>query len=453
MTTGVATARATRRRAMRVAVAIAALAVTAPGSVRAAAPKPPACDSVAVSPVFATDRTALCLYVAEDPAGLRVPGQRPARRVVVRVTRDGGRTWRDARALGLNATTGACAGEGPAVCQGSTAALQALFSADYAADRTAYVALNDRGLFRTTDLGETFAPADPQASAGCCSSFWLEPFRRPGTEADPTPRAPLAMTDGGSSCGGPPNPGTAEVLPPAHRVVLSPSTWPLRFVAPRVARETPVFLAGHHCEGTFPDVVITSRVYACDLRLACRTEPLYALPRRIQDLVAGGDHAQRGSLYATAIVARGGFWRVALYRSLSGGRTWQELRSLDAAIPAGDVDDVYLAAVPHSPLLYAWADAQGNDTYRHVLLRSADRGTTWTRVATSGPRMPWADAERALPTGYYEPSHLTAASADRLFFLGTYPGAAEERRADGSVVHRLWCSVDGGRTWAAACRA
>src|SRR5688500_10139732 len=66
-----------------------AAGLAAPQAAAGLAAQPLACDSLAVSPAFATDRTALCLYVGED---LPLPTQPPTRRVVVRVTRDGGRS-------------------------------------------------------------------------------------------------------------------------------------------------------------------------------------------------------------------------------------------------------------------------------------------------------------------------------------------------------------------------
>lgn len=73
------------RAAAAIATVAALTAAVLPA--RAAAPRPPACLTVALSPAFATDRTVFCAY--------EVPGDAA---YLARST-DGGRTWRPGRAF------------------------------------------------------------------------------------------------------------------------------------------------------------------------------------------------------------------------------------------------------------------------------------------------------------------------------------------------------------------
>jgi photosystem II stability/assembly factor-like uncharacterized protein len=115
-----------------------------------------------------------------------------------------------------------------------------------------------------------------------------------------------------------------------------------------------------------------------------------------------------------------------LRRSDDGGASWQEIETRET----GDSDRVWISAfypLPHDPdrVLRAIGSG-GGGVFGHDVELSTDRGTTWTRVLTSGSGR-----------GQWYPKHF-ASGPDGTIYIG---GSSQV----GNVVVS---STDGGQTWA-----
>lgn len=383
------------------AVSLAAsLGVAGPG----AAADVPQCRTFDLSPEFGTDGTAFC-------------ADSGATRLVVFRTTDRGRTW---------ARVGA---DSPWLPDQSRVT-QVVVSADYARDRTVYLATTST-VYVSQDAGETFVPADLLSSDS--SGRRVFTTYRDGA----TGLAYLVFGKYQSP---------ARIRPPAHEPVAAalPSNTD-RFLLPRTvtAESDPLLLA---FTGRGED--LRSTVYGCSVRLDCLDA--------------------RGSFQYTALAA----WRSPRYaadrtlyfatrqngltflRSTDGGRTITPFTPLNKAFAAlnatvlrtgswggwpamavGPNGRIYVRLEPR--IIKVGAPAQ-------VLLRSDDNGKTWKQVAVQymGSRRGNLPFEPAPHTTRENATQLMAAPDGRLFAMGD--GFGENDTGP-------WCSLDGGVRWHRVC--
>lgn len=424
--------RAARHRAAGGLVTLALAAVAVPGT--AAAPRSPACSYVALSPAFGRDRTGACTLI--DRASGNVP--------TVHVTRDAGRSWRRASAVGLTQT--------------ESGSLRPIFSPRYGSDATLYVATQD-GLYASTDLGETFAPVAalvPQAN-GQNPVVFVSTTAPPPTDAvAPGARVLIAGAYGEKSA-------VYDSRLRVARPILGTPGGTRYFAAPPVPTPDAPPLAFVMESRPKPDRPYGGGLvaYACDHELAC-AERRFAFPDDLY--LQNVKVAQWGR--ATAYVAlmldlRTEKWTT--WRSADGGRTFAPWRSLDAVLAAtgrgvGSKPAFSVAADPTAAGTWwlrvsafppgPWKPGMPPAEQLFVSDRAGDR---WRRVGYQldishrGRRgtLPWDS--RGESDGD-EPAQVTVAPDGRLFVIGTRQGTD---RVPGLTA--VWCSTDRGRTWRLSC--
>lgn len=420
-----------------VLVAMAATAMlAAPASgyeARRAAAPTPECVSADFSPDFVTDRKGFC--VAFDPSDGAASTYRFFR------TDDGGATWERREATGWTMA-------------GDDLVGSVIVSPGYSTDRTIFVQTN-RGVFATTDEGESFTLVDNIAGTGPSgpnlSAFLEDAAGLPGSPEGERPVLALAAGD------------SSMKIDPPHRFPITGAPFDeRRFLFPVDPEDEwsgyAMTLEIDNTQGIAP----RSRnvLFRCNEQLVC-AEQLFAFPWGWQFEPRGGiwfssDFSQSAHIYVTASRPLGGFSSLKAWKSDDGGvtfRPWDSvnrmlrpLRRLSSSRPT-----IGLGIHPARPrtvymrLGYTLAFDE-EDRYAPVerFFVSRDRGRTWKLLAFrrdedqrgSKGTIPW-DRNWGYPVNNY-----VSVMADGTLFvmardLGGHSG--------------LYCSTDGGRTWAPSC--
>lgn len=403
------------RRAVTAALALASL--LAPDGPARAATGGAQCHAIVVSTV-----RWFCAALHADQPGL-------PRRLVVSTSTDNGRTWRSVDSQGVAVTD-------------SSVLRQVELASDPAADPTLFLHMND-GLYRSSDGGATFAPADPLA--GATSSF-LQLATLPAAPSVPAP-ADAVVTRTRFAFAGQTS-ASAILQPPLRRPVAGSADLDQQFLVPRpgAGRYGAILLAALRIEpGTTPS---RSRpiLYACDESLTC-AEERYAFPAasRYLGAVLAPDYRTSGVAYLWTEHAT--TRDVTVWRTTDGAHTfapWRDIevvtRPLDRGKPAGSGWEFSLAVDPERPAtLYARTTYPGRKggPPSEQLFRSTDGGRRWTRVAHAAT-LPWAFPSGAAAHPYSRA--VVTAPGGRVLAIGAVDGYSG-----------IYCSVDGGRRWSRSC--
>jgi hypothetical protein len=395
-----------RRARHRAAIACAATLVSLISSPARAGG--PLCTQVVVAPDFARSRTAYCARLVHDATSTTL--------TLARST-DGGRTWRRATAAGL-------------AVRPDDYEAHLLVSTEYASDRAIFVGLSTSGTFRSTDGGESFVLVDANGNGAVAAS------RTVGT--DPLPR----VRRGVLVVAGPGVAGSFLVDPPMPRLPITGTGLDVAF-APAPDDPGTVLAFGSNLAGG-DGYQVTA--YGCTQAFSCPTA-LGSLPagKYIERVWLSPRFTSDGVLIVRTVDRT---HRTTYYRSTDGGRTFAVLTSVqrlvDAIYRTGGVPMSDIAgAVVHgrARLWLRLGDAFGRTSGppAEQVLVSDDLGSTW-RLLSFG-RQPWQPGPRgtilpSAPGGATEPVGFLTATPDRLFMAG---------------FRGVYCSVDGGVHWAAAC--
>ncbi|MDQ1713505.1 MAG: hypothetical protein QOE45_2955 [Frankiaceae bacterium] len=456
-----------RGRAAWALAAAGLLVLPAPG--RTAAPHGPRCVRMAVSPAFATDRTAFCLSWTNHAAMTEPVAGQPSYTygttdIGVFRTTDGARSWRRIES------------DLPWTSESALGGIA--FSARYAVDHTFAVQLGDQGVWGTTDGGAHFTALDPlavsvyrgserlpglltsfatQTAAGTPQAFFAYfdysiSFAEQGTKPDPTRKT----WNGNSAL----VPVTGGHLP----ALASPGpSW-----------------TGFQLSQTFGrggrGYVVTNdanALWLCDDRLACGTL-VAALPWTVRSLTildaAGRDLAVVMSEYDKTATRN----TMHVWRSRNGGATWAPWTAAErivAPFNAANVRhrdnaaslDLSIGVEPakHRRIVVRTAKSKAEgapDTYdgRDIppfeqVWVSEDAGATFVKTA-SGPAafqpgrgsLPW-NAPFGDAFFDVQPSELVVGAGGTVFTLARQE-TASERELDAGV----YCST-AGRTWRHTC--
>ncbi|HEX2295903.1 MAG TPA: sialidase family protein [Actinomycetota bacterium] len=408
-----------------------ACAVTFDAPARSAvAAAPPACQSADFSPVFAADGKGFC--VAFDPSD----GEASTFRFFS--TDDGGRTWVRRPAAGWTTTADDFIGS-------------VIVSPGYETDRTVFVQ-SSNGVFATTDDGESFSLLDNIATPGPSGpnlSAYVDDSVTPASPSG-SPRPVLALAAGDSSM---------KIDPPLRIPVAGAPLDERRFLFPTGgAGEWSAYTITREADSA----AARSRnvLFACDEQLVCN-EQLAVFPWGYQFEPRGGiwfapDFERSRGVYVTASKFMEPSDQRA-WRSTDGGATFVPWRSVNRLVrPLRDIEKsnptVGLATHPSRPrtmyMRVGYTASQSADIEDAPPVErffvSRDRGRTWTRVShrrsdtQNGSRgtIPWDGA-----WGYPVSNYVSVMADGTLFVMARAVGGYEG----------LYCSTDGGRTWAPAC--
>ncbi|HYP23584.1 MAG TPA: hypothetical protein VEV43_08420 [Actinomycetota bacterium] len=428
------TRQVTRLTASTVVLALTLLSAPAWGVHARQAPTSPQCISADFSPEFVTDRKGFC--VAFDTSD----GDASTFRFFL--TSDGGRTWARRAATGFAPGTDEIMGS-------------VIASPGYAKDRTVFVQTN-RGVFSTVDDGASFALVDNFAATGPSgpnlSAFVDDAVGLPGSPEGERPVLALAAGD-----------ASVKIDPP-HRIPVTGAPLDERRFS------FPGYRDGERLAYTMTVEVdntqgITSRsrnvLFRCNEQLVC-AEPLFAFPWGYQFEPRGGlwfapDFSESERIYATTSKLMRGLSTLKAFRSKDGGATFRPWASVNRMLRPirrldGSTPTIGLGLHPTRPRtiymrLGYRLPADAEDRYAPVerFFVSRDRGRTWDLLSFArdaeqrGPRgtIPWDG------TWGYPVNNFVSVTGDGTIFvmardLGGHSG--------------LYCSTDGGRTWAATCR-
>lgn len=361
---------------------------------------------MAFSPDFVRDGTGFCVTL-----GYQVASYTPDGTAIAYRTTDHGRSWERRASRGLDPLLG-------------TGIKQVLVSPKFASDRTVYVHVAGRGLLRSTDGGDTWLPADP---IGDSSTDHANYAVLPGGAM------PLAFADQ----------VPALVSPPLHLPVAGTPGTELQFLGDASGAH---FAASLDAE----DVnTARTRLYACDATLACPTA-LFTFPAGHvwQNGWLDPAHATNRRMYAVTDAAG----RLHAWRSVDGGRTFTPWTGLEKVL--GTIGNAYrptlsIAVRPRSATMFARLSFRilggAAAPPGEQLLRTDDGGRTWRRVAYQlafGQRgrrgtLPWDHPGHAFGL----PGALTLLPDGRLMTVAERFGQYEG----------VFCSADGGRSWARVC--
>jgi photosystem II stability/assembly factor-like uncharacterized protein len=410
-----------RRIALPVSAVLVWAACVAGPSATAAPPVAQPCTEFAVSPAFASDRTAFCVGEVRDPTTGNTTGLTFFR------TSDGGRTWQPATAAGLTAS-------------GSNVLRDLVVSPRYADDGAVFVQL-PLGLYVTTDRGESFLPADPLAWGRVTPYVAGPPVELPADAASHTLFAHALRGDVEGA-------NKSTVIDPTTRartpVKGSPGLdWEFA-ISPRFATDGLAYVIAEHGLGLTRHV----RLYGCSVALEC-SAPLYRWPARwtFDRLWLAGDYSTSRTMFASVRALSG---TPTLWRSRDGGRTFARWTAAER-LPGVATGNIGLA--PVGKQLYLRISGNGGDKATsppyEQLFWSRDNGATWTRVSYG--RLPIQPGARgSMPPASVNRNEdavrgmVTAVGGGKVFILGS-------SREGANRYESMWCTADNGRTWARSC--
>lgn len=432
-----ATPRMTLRRRSLVATLAALAVASAAPSGAAASQALPACTYVVPSPDFVHDNALVCAQMVFTPQAT----------LTLFTSKNGGRSWRKAPAIGLTYTP--------------TDAITSVprFSPNYAKDHLLFVN-TDTGVFASTDLADSFTVMDPNSkgqpypyrgSAGrlgpilAGDRLFLASFGTPDLRLDYASGLKQPIVGGWDD----PTAPISLVIPPD---ALSPTS-PL-LLAVQTATTSSGGQPPHTLWECTDDATCTSSRFTFDSR--DRPEQFWrvrlakgrtALVIRIRRQLAIGQTE-------------------VLLRSEDDGRTFVPFSSLqklrDATISAGGrqvevnlashprYPGVVLARIASQPATSTWAPKQ---LPAQQLFRSADGGATWTRVAYQlGIGQPGRPGTLPFNSAGYgrapEAAPIVLTAEGRLLVPARFSGVVKGVDVDRSSV---FCSTDLGRTWHLLC--
>jgi hypothetical protein len=406
--------------------AAAALAVAL--SVPAAAAPALACEAVVVSPTFARDRTAACLYRKDSVSPM-----------LLATSADGGRSWRAAAMTGLARPEGV---------QGT--GLTVRFSPAYATDRT-LLAVTGSGLFLSTDRGETFSLVDGLVGGGGFGNPLVYLAAAPATTAPVTGTGRhlyVLFAAGHRSA-------LVDATTRWHQPVTgAPGGSTVRFA---LGATSPV--AFGYTQDPFTGVRVLA-AYRCGGDYSC-ADPLFTFPPGVAFAMTTDEQAQTlrdGSLVVTLADAAKD---VHVWRSTDGGATFAVWRPVDAVLaPVNRTSEsgprVSLMPDPARAgrLFLRVTGGAAHGTWAkdappaEQVLRSDDSGRTWLRlgyqraVFQPGHRgtLPWNET-----TG--DPAGIVPAGDGRTVLVAaTYVSPGESGTRTGA-----YCSRDAGLHWGLSC--
>lgn len=410
-----------RRRFLAAVLAAAQAAAWLSAAPARAARWRPSCRTLVVSPGYARDRTAFCVFRASgvDPYELAV-------------TTDAGRSWRVPPATGM-------------VRNATNISLGISLSPRYPADRMVF-AIIGTGTYVSTDRGESFRLLDGLAKGGSQDNpvpFLSAPIPELAPLTGTQPQVYLAYAGRVAA--------RIDVANGVHEPALGAPDLLVGFAA--VAPTLPPVAFSYRPMGTGMVAAATR----CTPQLACAGVP-FTFPAGLEyadypDLWARGLGDGKTLVVRLVRIADGS---THLWRSTDGGATFAEWRSVEALLkPANDTSDhapgVFVAAHPDRPsTLYlrisgTWRRNHSWDKAAppaERVLRSVDGGQTWRLVAfqrgewQAGPRgaLPWHS-----PANGPDGNGLFVARG-ALFAVGGGGGPGT-----------VFCSRDGGVRWATAC--
>ena len=455
----------TRRGRGALAAAVVATVLVAPSAT--GADVPPDCVALALSPDFGRTRSVLCPRVVEAADGSRI--------VEIWLSEDAGRTW--TRRAGVGLALRPSTPSGPGQVRGSELT-GAMFSAQYAVDRTLHLAISDSGLFSSTDEGDTWASSDVLAtgSPGTVSfTPYVDRETLAATDRVQTPIAFLAGTVNIRSNEPAPTelqlPPSARIDPPVHRFVDLPKVFPQRIEFPGRATDDdqPALFTGFSFDGSDPtdwlfDDLQTS-LFACDLALSCPERRFTFPDSELTTVRASANYGRDRTLFAISLkIPTLGLpldWDTIPRISTDGGRTFRSWPSLEQVAAPVRAKRGYVGidlAVDRALRNRVVARVQVGWLPGHVssaadpphdrFMISEDSGRTW-RVTGSrryGDARPREDRTWPAGNGPVNADQLQLGADGRLFALSSLPSASgEETPLKGH------CSVDNGRTWTWPC--
>lgn len=357
------------------------------------------CHRVVVSPTYERDHTLYCLgaLYAED-----------RNMAVVQISKDRGLSWAPFPTEGLNSRDVSLAVDLVLLPREDT-------SSDFGTSNDVYVRFvhgEDRGLYVTSDEGETWSLADKVLGEPLIRS--LDSY----TDTSVTPTGWIVY----------PGASPGRTVPPVHVPVAgSPELDEFFVFPPRFPAEGSVLSLGSSDTSPSDNVVHFSQVsvYRCDGALTCN-DKRFTFPDRmfvrgyyVNDRVAyfsgidhgdplGGDDEKKP---ARVWWSRDGAETVSPWRSINKVLAGRWLSSSVRIVESERRQGIYFMLVPDADELY----------------RSADAGKSWTRIRHR-PRL--------------TDMHALVATVDGRLFLT----ASHE---DGQ---RVFCSVDQARTWKLGCK-
>ena len=370
------------------------------------------CTHLAVTPDFATSRTAFCAALVPNANGIPV--------AVIARTANAGRSWQQVTTTGL-------------VTQPDDARIELHVSTEYQADHALYVTLNGSGTFRSTDGGASFVLVDPARGHLVAARYAIA-------------AGPVTVLTRGVLVGA--LQGVAEgannsfaLDPPLPRRPIGGT--PLLDLAFAAAPDAPDMLVAFGATGA--GLTYHVQMFGCTPAFSC-TSPRGTFPNRMDlDRVWLSPHFATDGVVIARLRDLTTFRR-RLYRSTDGGATFRPLASLqsvlDAVYAAGDTPESAVSGtiVNGRVRLYARVAhySRRGEPPTEQVLRSDDVGATWRRVAIgSADRGVHGSVPVSPPPGVDdEPDGFIVATGDRLFATGT---------------SGVFCSIDGGVRWTATC--
>lgn len=406
------------------------------GSVASAAQLTPTCEIIGFSPRVETDHTAYC--ASNEYA---VDGGFPTGNLIVRKSQDGGATWSDLSAVGLQGL-------------GLAFPSQVLVSPEYPARQTIYVHVvygNNPGVYRSSDGGDTFVNVAPLASTGYVSRA-LTPFLMPRELTPP----PLGNGRDAFAYATKYDRRAAVVAPPVHEpVVGAPGVTEAFVLAPDFPASPGYAVSGADApngDPTAPQPLYS--LYSCDTTLSCLT--------KVHDFPVGWSFVDAavlpdGSVY---VVTRDHADDKVLRVWRTGGdgvpREWSSLnaRLPDIAAKRAFFPQVSVVGNTMAPdelwarVSYVLTSYDKGPPVDQIF-RSKDGGETWRRVSF-GRGVTQPGRVRGIPWQLRAgPPHAEGAlympSSDRLMVVG------QRVSSDGTNFIGPYCSFDGGKSWVEAC--
>lgn len=416
--------RSVERKAIRriALLGLAAATFSTPAAVGRASDADPGfdCRLVAFSPGFETDETMFC-------AGLDIDVVRRSIQTSFFVTTDAGRTWTRPPAQGLVTST-------------ASRPEQLIVSPLFDTDRAVYLH-TDEGIWKTTDLGETFVLVDSLANPG-------EGRLAPMVETAGNDRTVFAYANAEL---------TAKIDPPLHVPLAGAPEPELRFVIPPAFDEDGSAFVVARRPGEAPAAIL----FSCDATLTC-IDALFEFPAgdEFGNLWLGPLTDQGQSIFVETLRSTGpADPHPVLWHSVDGGQSFVEWttanRLLDPIVHAGgrlarvglahDPADASRAFLRVSYVPRTTKKASRTNPPGEQVFRTDDGGATWRRVAyglsfkQSGRAgtVPWTHVNQQ------SAAHITFAGEGRLVALGNVFGP------DG--YNGPFCSTDLGRHWSRSC--